>query len=133
MLKPGNIFIYHEKDIERYTIKLGDFGLSTFDDGSLHQSKVGTNMYASPEQKNEQAYDSRSDLYSLGIIIFELLYPLKTFMEKVKCIEEIRKNKFPSDISNFINFEIQEIISNLISDTPDSRPSIDKMLKAFHL
>jgi serine/threonine protein kinase len=77
-------------------VKVGDFGLSressdtasnespesilneTFENGDI-TAGVGTRSYASPEQMNGGTdYDSSTDVYSLGIILFELCYPMYT-------------------------------------------------------
>ena len=70
-VKPANILL--ENCVER--VKLSDFGLArAADDASLTQSGVvaGTPMYMSPEQARGEAIDSRSDLFSLGSVLYAL-------------------------------------------------------------
>ncbi len=99
-LKPGNIFF----SADHGTLKIGDFGLVTQvapqgqeeedDDDEdhaeesmkrasrlsigQHTDQVGTELYMSPEQLARRAYDHKVDVYSLGLILFELLVPFST-------------------------------------------------------
>lgn len=68
-LKPGNIFLDAESNA-----KLGDFGLArVLNQGSMYaQTNVGTPYYMSPEQINEQKYDEKSDIWSLGCLVYEM-------------------------------------------------------------
>ena len=68
-LKPGNIFLDAD-----YNVKLGDFGLSRImgDESIFAYTHVGTPYYMSPEQINDQRYNEKSDIWSLGCIIYEI-------------------------------------------------------------
>ena len=88
-LKPANVFL-----TDQNKVKIGDFGLATSEERSISISMelndcdllgdktkaVGTGFYRAPEQLKSQKYDEKVDIYSLGIIIFELFYPFKTAM-----------------------------------------------------
>lgn len=70
-IKPGNILL--EKGVERVTIT--DFGLArAVDDASVTRSGViaGTPQYMSPEQARGEAIDARSDLFSLGSLLYAM-------------------------------------------------------------
>src|SRR5437588_6254974 len=70
-IKPANILL--ENGVER--VKLTDFGLArAVDDASLTQSGVvaGTPMYMSPEQADGLPVDCRSDLFSLGSVLYAM-------------------------------------------------------------
>ncbi len=75
-LKPANIFVGHDDQV-----KIGDFGvakvlegrIAASDDSVASDGIIGTAWYMSPEQARGAASDFRSDLYSLGCVLFEML------------------------------------------------------------
>jgi len=70
-IKPENIFIKRVNG--KNTIKLGDFSFSTFiKDNKLET--IGTFLYFSPEIISETGYNEKSDLWSLGITLFEIFF-----------------------------------------------------------
>lgn len=75
-IKPGNILI--DKSGKPY---LADFGVARIETSTLTQSgtTVGTLSYMSPEQIKGQTVDSRSDIFALGVILYELLAGKKPF------------------------------------------------------
>lgn len=71
-VKPGNILLDHGQD----RVSLSDFGLAqTLDDASLTASGMiaGTPQYMSPEQARGESVDARSDLFSLGGVLYAML------------------------------------------------------------
>lgn len=78
-LKPSNVFLSVEGGTEGYTVKLLDFGISTLvGESGVYQMPagliVGSLAYMSPEQLMAAAdVDARSDLWSLGVMLFEML------------------------------------------------------------
>ena len=68
-LKPGNILV------TKQGIKLLDFGLARFDspDATVTMAAVGTPAYMPPEQWEGKPGDARSDIYSLGCVLYEML------------------------------------------------------------
>ena len=51
-----------------------------------HSKYVGTRFYTSPEQEKNEAYGNKVDVYALGIIYFEMMFPFTTEMERSKVI-----------------------------------------------
>ncbi len=71
-LKPGNIFL-HDIGGGETVIKVLDFGIAKHNESHLTQTgtSLGTPSYMSPEQVMGQGIDGRSDLYSLGIVLYQ--------------------------------------------------------------
>ncbi len=79
-LKPDNIFLVRNKKTGKDFVKIVDFGVSKFSQGSADAAMsmtstgavIGTPYYMSPEQaKGSKHTDHRSDLYSVGVVLFE--------------------------------------------------------------
>ena len=68
-IKPANIIIDHKGQV-----KITDFGIARIEDAhqTIDGMVLGTPLYMSPEQAKGQPIDGRSDLYSLGVILYEL-------------------------------------------------------------
>ena len=69
-IKPGNVFFDGV-----HNVKLGDFGLSRLlsQESVYAQTNVGTPYYMSPEQINEANYNEKTDIWSLGCVLYEMV------------------------------------------------------------
>uniref|UniRef100_A0ABD2VX28 Protein kinase domain-containing protein n=1 Tax=Trichogramma kaykai TaxID=54128 RepID=A0ABD2VX28_9HYME len=127
-IKPSNIFIsQHNGEIK---VKIGDFGLAC----TLHKNNhnaIGTHVYAAPEQLRGDC-DPKSDIYSLGVVCVELLVPMSTLMERMKVLEDLRKNK-ESKVLDHVDPQCRDFILRLLQDDPKKRPSSVDLMKELHL
>lgn len=132
-LKPSNIFFSQDGQI-----KIGDFGLvtDTVDASSVsndcgdnselpstvrHTQQVGTHLYMSPEQLRGQHYDYKVDIYSLGLIFFELHVYFSTEMERIKTLRALREGQYPVDFVKQYP-EQYELLQQMLSTQPSERP-----------
>jgi serine/threonine protein kinase/tetratricopeptide (TPR) repeat protein len=99
-LKPGNVML--EKD---GNVKIMDFGLAHMEaagDGKETRDIAGTPEYMSPEQIDGRDVDGRSDLYSLGVILFEMLTGKLPFEGETPLDVAFKhKNEEPADPQDF--------------------------------
>ncbi|KAJ1917579.1 hypothetical protein H4219_003142, partial [Mycoemilia scoparia] len=95
-----------------------------------HTSNVGTVTYAAPEQLSSESteYDEKADIYSLGIILFELYYPFHTQMERVQTLKELRDGILPQDFVTQWPKEAATVL-NLTAKDPQGRPTAKSILE----
>ena len=123
-VKPANIFL--SESVER--VQLMDFGLArAVDDASLTRSGMlaGTPQYMSPEQARAESVDHRSDLFSLGSVMYAMCVGHPPFRgESSYSVLSLIADKEPTAIRE-INPDIPEwldsIISKLMSKNPNDR------------
>ena len=129
-LKPDNIFIVNG------IIKIGDFGLCT---NNVNYEKlaicsmsddVGTSIYASPEIKSGH-YGYEVDIYSMGIILLELLLKYSTIHEKMVLISGIKKNGIGMYSENMLSNKYNNIISFMIGSNVKRCPNIYELKDVF--
>ncbi|KAG0356172.1 Eukaryotic translation initiation factor 2-alpha kinase [Podila minutissima] len=91
---------------------------------------VGTVTYASPEQlaRPNLGYDQKADIYSLGIIFFELYHPFSTLMERHAVLRTLRNGELPPDFVSRWPKEAAFVLW-LMAEDPRMRPSANEILE----
>ncbi|KAM6992226.1 serine/threonine-protein kinase Nek2 [Tautogolabrus adspersus] len=127
-LKPANIFL----DIKQ-NVKLGDFGLARIlnHDTSFARTFVGTPYYMSPEQVNRMSYNEKSDIWSLGCLLYELcaLSPPFTAYNQRELAEKIREGKYRR-IPYRYSEELNTLLSKMLNLKDYLRPSVESILQS---
>ncbi|KAI9567210.1 kinase-like domain-containing protein [Boletus coccyginus] len=126
-LKPDNVFLD-----DNNSVKLGDFGLSkALPQASFASTYVGTPYYMSPELMQEKAYDSKSDIWSLGCLIYELC-ALKPPFHEAKTHAElsifIRNGRIPP-LPRGYSQTLASTIKAMMNLNPAMRPSAAQLLQ----
>ena len=131
-LKPENIYLSASG-----CIKIGDFGLSTHlkrSRGGPMMNKqgielshyVGTEMYMAPEIKlSNMLYTNKVDIFSLGIILLELLTPIATESELCKLITNAKMGQFPKSL----NTMWCSLLARMLNLDPEKRPDAKEILR----
>lgn len=105
--------------------------VSKIAENGLLYTQTGTPYYASPEVWGEQPYDSKSDIWSLGCVIYEMTtleVPFKA-EDMEGLAHTILAGKF-SPIPNTFSKELSQLINSMLQLKPKSRPNCDKILKS---
>jgi len=132
-IKPANVFLTDEGEV-----KIADFGIARIENSNLTQagSVLGTPNYMSPEQCTGQSMDHRSDLFSIGIVFYELLTGEKPFngnsmhavMHKIVSTEPEK----PSDLNPAVPPALNQVIAKALAKSPTMRfQSADEFRKAI--
>ncbi len=123
-LKPANVMMREDGQIV-----LIDFGLAKPVDGGHHLTMAGevrgSPYYISPEQAAGDGVDQRSDLYSLGVMFYEMLTGKRPYLgpNVMTIIEAHRDNPIPRLPENLVHF--QKVIDGLLAKNPEQRyPSV---------
>ncbi|KAG2779774.1 hypothetical protein PC129_g15392 [Phytophthora cactorum] len=92
---------------------------------------VGTYLYASPEQVAGKKYNAKTDIYSLGMILFELCHErFGTTMERYITLRDARDSKFPAGLRAAKRCpEILDMLRKLLSHDPTTRPTADEVVQ----
>lgn len=97
-------------------------------DRSLLSLKVGTPLYLSPEQVDGNFYDEKVDIFSIGLILFELCYIFATNHEKIMGFANLRQGLIPKEIIENMKYETA-ILRKLTQIDPKNRPSAREIQK----
>ncbi|KHN76118.1 Eukaryotic translation initiation factor 2-alpha kinase 1 [Toxocara canis] len=135
-VKPCNVFLRDRNAQLPVRVLLGDFGLACYDfrqrnptseessrqfEDTRHSIAVGTTTYSAPEQLSSTTYDSAVDIYSAGIICYELYQPFATAMERVRAITNLRAGRLDADFEkNWPNESC--LVRSLCDAEPCRRP-----------
>jgi NIMA (never in mitosis gene a)-related kinase len=123
-LKSANVFLNRDG-----TIKLGDMNVSKVAKDGFLKTQTGTPYYASPEVWKDQKYNNKSDIWSLGCVLYEAitLYPPFTAMDMEGLFDRVTKGQYkpiPPDYSN----DLALVLGKMLDSNAENRPSCDEIL-----
>ena len=111
--------------------KLADFNVSkvvSHSEGLLH-TQTGTPYYASPEVWKDCPYDFKSDIWSLGCVLYEMAALRPPFKAKDMggLYKKVVSALYPP-LSSRYSAEFREVINHMLQANPAQRPSVDQLL-----
>lgn len=143
-IKPDNIFLHRAPEGE--IVKVVDFGIAKLveeDPGGEYQHLtatggiVGTPVYMSPERWGNRPYDGRSDVYSLGIMVFQMLTGKLPFVAESNSMVNLvmaHMNKKPPTIREYnsaIPEKVEAVVMQTLEKDPDQRPTAREFAERF--
>lgn len=133
-LKPENVFLVSEDDTVR--VKLLDFGIAKLSGSTgVHVSRtatgiaMGTPLFMSPEQARGLDVDARTDMYSLGVLAYQMICRVTPFDSEASAVEVLTAHiaKAPRPPSQWVPDvppTLEAIILELLAKQPSDRPSL---------
>ena len=123
-LKSANVFLYSNGDA-----KIGDLNVSKVTRTGIGHTQTGTPYYASPEVWQDNPYNNKSDIWSLGCVLYEMITLKPPFraqdMEGLyKRVLRGQYSKIPDRFSN----DLFQIVQFLLQVNPKLRPNCDQIL-----
>jgi hypothetical protein len=138
-LKPDNIIV--KTTINGPVVKVLDFGIAKLRDLSSNTltqtgSVLGTPQYMSPEQCLDEEIDSRSDIYSLGIVLYEMLAGVVPFNSPTSTRVVVQQVNQPPPQLRYVNARISEaveaVVLQALAKSREARPqSARELAEAF--
>ncbi|MEZ4318997.1 MAG: serine/threonine-protein kinase [Myxococcota bacterium] len=132
-ISPQNVLVSYSGEV-----KITDFGISraAFQAKNLHEVIRGKYAYMAPEQVDGKALDGRTDLFSLGVVFFELLTGRRLFKAKTRdeTIARVRRADVPSPRTYRpeISEDLEAIVLKSLRALPDDRyDNAGEMLEAI--
>lgn len=126
-IKPTNILLSFAGEV-----KIVDFGVAKLSTRTDISPFAGTICYMAPEQASSREIDARSDIYSLGLVLYEMLLGLRAYRQKepAALINAVRRAE-PLKISGDVPIELQKIILTATARDPAKRYSSAQEMERY--
>ncbi len=124
-IKPENLLVGNNGQL-----KLTDFGGSNYlEGGNVRYTTCGTQIYHSPEMLLKKGYDTRVDIWAIGILIFELMVGRPPFKSDGQHSMEDNIVHLRINWPSTMNLLAKNLVSKLLKLEPDQRPTLKEILE----
>jgi serine/threonine protein kinase len=128
-VKPGNVLLDGCLTSGIFSVKMTDFGVATDSNAPEMTAETGTYRYMAPEVIRHESYTQTADVYSFGIVLWQLITREVPFADRnqisaasLVATDDLRP-PFPEGISS----SVKELIERCWSSAPEERPSFDEI------
>ena len=128
-IKPNNIILTHDNE-GNFVLKVLDFGIAQLVSESNDDEQgmlIGTPLYMSPEQVNNRSVDERSDIYSLGVLLHQMLTGRapydETTMSEIEIMQKVSNSPLPrmTEFYRYISERMQKVVDKATAKSPSAR------------
>ncbi|GAA5531877.1 serine/threonine-protein kinase PknD [Deinococcus aluminii] len=137
-IKPANVMILKQAFVDGQLreggVKLMDFGIAVgrvLTRLTMTGARVGTPIYMAPEQAKGQRVDARSDVYSLGLLAYEVVTGQTAFKGSYEAVvhqQVFESPKPPKQVNIEVPGRLSDLILHMIEKDPAARPGLDEVI-----
>ena len=123
-IKCANVFLTKEG-----VVKLGDMNVSRVVKGGMMRTQTGTPYYACPEVWKDMPYDNRSDIWSAGCVLYEMIMKMPPFRAQTMkgLYAKVLSGKY-DPLPNHFSTDLKQVLRNCLQVRSSERPKCDKIL-----
>ncbi len=137
-IKPGNVMVLRgalkDGKLQEGGIKLMDFGIAVgkvLTRLTMTGARVGTPIYMAPEQAKGNRVDTRSDVYSLGLLAYEMITGVTAFRGSYDAVvhqQIFETPKPPKQVRLEVPGKLNDLVLAMIEKDPNLRPTLDEVI-----
>ena len=137
-IKPANVMVlrgaFENGKLREGGIKLMDFGIAVgkvLTRLTMTGARVGTPIYMAPEQAKGNRVDARSDVYSLGLLAYEMVTGVTAFRGSYEAVvhqQVFEQPKPPKQVNLEVPGKLSDLILHMIEKDPALRPTLDEVI-----